>query len=96
MTRLMIDVPEDLAEKLRARAVQGGYADEQDYLRALIAADTDEGLPVSPTLVFHDKSELEKLLVEGLHSGDSGEISSGDWVEMRQSLRERFSNSNPK
>jgi Arc/MetJ-type ribon-helix-helix transcriptional regulator len=93
MTRLMIELPEDLEEKLHVRARQGGYADAQDYVRALIEADANElaGNGAPEHLTFHNKSELEKLLVQGIKSGDSREISAAEWDEKRRKLRERHS-----
>jgi antitoxin ParD1/3/4 len=93
MTRLMVDLPEDLEAKLQARAIQGGFADTQEYVRALIAADAAQlSRPVAPEhLTVGTKSDLEKMLIEGLESGDSSEITASEWDEKRRKLKERYS-----
>jgi antitoxin ParD1/3/4 len=94
MTRLMVDLPADLEAKLQARAVQGGFADPQEYVRALIVADAAQ-LPrtLAPEhLTIGTKSDLEKLLLEGLESGESAEITASEWDEKRQKLKDRYSN----
>jgi Arc/MetJ-type ribon-helix-helix transcriptional regulator len=92
MTRLMIDIPQDLEARLRVRALEGGYADAQDYVRALIEADTNGTAAVGAPehVTFQNKADLERLLIEGINSGDSREITPAEWDEKRRKLRERY------
>jgi antitoxin ParD1/3/4 len=93
MTRLMVDLPEDLEAKLQTRAIQEGFVDPQEYVRALIAADAAQlTRPLAPLhLTVSTKSELEKMLIEGLESGESSEMMASDWDEKRRKLKERYS-----
>jgi hypothetical protein len=75
--------------------IQGGYADTQDYLRALITADTDDASEVAgpPHLTFDTKAALEALLLEGMQSGDSKPITSSDWQAKRSALADKHTKS---
>jgi hypothetical protein len=89
----MIALSEDLDAKLRSRAAEAGYADPREYVRVLIAADADDSQEVDPQapphLRFGNKTELEKMLVEGLDSGPAKEITPAQWAEHRRKLQER-------
>ena len=65
----------------------------RDYVRALIAADAGElaQLPGLSHLTFKNKSQVEKLIVEGIRSGKSSEITAADWNEKRRQLAQRHS-----
>jgi hypothetical protein len=99
MTQMMIEVPEDLKAKLRTRAIQSGFSDTQQFVIALLEAGAGDGeagrLPVPAHLTFDSKSELEKMLVEGIKSGDFRDISPTEWNEKQARLKDRFSKPGP-
>jgi plasmid stability protein len=98
MSSLMIEMPDDLDSKLRIRAIECGFPTAEEYVRALIAADSDRSfeIPGPAHLTFNSKPELDRLLQEGIDSGDSGEITAAEWTEKRQRLIDRYSKSGAK
>jgi|HubBroStandDraft_4_1064222.scaffolds.fasta_scaffold429546_2 plasmid stability protein len=86
MTRLLIDLPEEVNAKLRARAAQAGYASAEEYIQVLITADAlDPGAPSH--LTFRTDQELEQFLVGRLGTEDAGEMTNGDFDAIRQRVR---------
>jgi hypothetical protein len=62
-------------------------------VRALITADTGSSAALSSPahVAFDTKSKAEKMVLEGLSSGESSEITAEDWNEKRRQLTLRHS-----
>jgi plasmid stability protein len=70
MTRLSIDLPEDVRRRLEARAARSGHMTVEAYVQALLTAEAEESLDNyagPPHLTFHTDAELEALLLDRLN-----------------------------
>jgi plasmid stability protein len=86
MTRLLINLPEEINVKLRARAAQAGYASAEEYIQVLIAADaSDPGAPSH--LTFRTDQELEEFLLSRLDTQDAGEMTDDAFDAIRQKVQ---------
>ena|ERR671913_1241014 len=88
MTRVSIELPEDLRAKAEARAAEAGHRDVGAYIESLIRADADEASedPGAPAhLTFDSREELEALLSERLKGGPSIEVTPEFWRNLRPS-----------
>jgi plasmid stability protein len=90
MTRLTLDLPEDLRSQLEARAARAGTSVEE-HVAALIREDLeadelDYGAP--DHLKVRSPEDLAAKLREGLESPAS-EMTAADWDDMRRQLLER-------
>jgi len=68
MTRIQLDLRDDLKAKAEVRAAETGHANVQEYLESLIEADAegaDFGAP--DHLKVQDEDQLERLLLERLN-----------------------------
>ncbi|HSU66088.1 MAG TPA: hypothetical protein VLJ39_04420 [Tepidisphaeraceae bacterium] len=75
MATAAIQISEELKELARQRALAAGYANVDEYVRALIVADTTP--PIS--------AELEAHLLRALES-PAREITPADWDRKRNAL----------
>src|SRR5688500_18182819 len=92
MTRVSIDIPDDLHGKVRARAAATGHATVEAYLEWLMRADAeqvDHGAPAHLRVI--SRAQLESLLQEALASPQR-EMTPADWDEKRRRLAERHRN----
>jgi hypothetical protein len=76
MTRLLIDLPDDLSGRVQTRAAEAGFASPEEYVRALIIADAAE---------FDAKAE--KILLQRIDAPDAGEMTAGDFEKIRDRVR---------
>lgn len=76
-----VQLPADLGEYILGRVAKGEYASAAEYLSSLVEADRDLQIEVTP--------ELERLLLEGLHSGPGRTISDEEWERKIQDLLAR-------
>ncbi|WP_435015489.1 ribbon-helix-helix domain-containing protein [Tundrisphaera sp. TA3] len=84
MDNLTVILPESLKPLIETSVAEGGYASIADYLRALVEED-------------HRRKEelhLEKLLLEGLNSGEGRLVTEEFWEERRRRILERYGNGN--
>jgi plasmid stability protein len=70
MTRLSIEVPDEVKSKLEARAARSGHANVEAYVGELLRAEAEEldedyGAPAH--LTFRSDRELEALLLESIN-----------------------------
>ena len=90
MTRLSINIPDELRSKMQARAAATGHDTLEQYLEWLVRADAeqvvDHGAP--PHLRIASRQHLESLLQEAIASPPR-EMTPADWDEKRQRLIER-------
>ena len=74
MSKVAIQIPDDIKRLADAQAAAAGYANVEDYVGALITAD---GNPIS--------AELESHLVAALQT-PAREMADADWMEKRRAL----------
>ena len=75
---LSVPVSDELDESIRKRMTEGGFGSMAEYLRHAVRLELERA----------DESKLEKLLLEGLDSGDGVEITR-DWLNAKRAeLRE--------
>jgi plasmid stability protein len=99
MTRLTLDIPDDLRRQLEARAAAAGHASVEEHVAALIREDLDasedERYGAPEHLNVRTPEELEAKLREGLDSAAS-EMTAADWDEMRRRFLRRHNAAEPR
>jgi plasmid stability protein len=90
MTRLTVELGDELVAKLSARAATSGH-DVESYVRAVLAEhiefeDIDYGAPAA--LSPRTPEEFDALMLEGLKS-PSHEMTDQRWAELHRRVRER-------
>ena len=75
-TELTISLPQPLKDFIDARVAEGRYATPSDYVRELLQ-EALEGAA---------EEHLEKLLLEGLESGEPIEVTPEFWQQLRAEL----------
>ncbi|MEL6441837.1 MAG: type II toxin-antitoxin system ParD family antitoxin [Cyanobacteria bacterium J06621_8] len=83
MTTLNISLPESMREFIDRQIDSGGYSTASEYIRHLIRLDQEKA----------EKKQIEKLLLEGLKSGEPVEITDDWWSQKRIELMERLDRS---
>lgn len=76
-TSMNISLPEALKEYVKERVAEEHYSNPSDYIRALIREDQKR----------QAERKLERLLVEGLGSGDPVALTPEDWQAIRREVR---------
>lgn len=80
MTTLNISLPESMRTFIEEQVHKGGYSTASEYIRHLIREEQERT----------DHRRLEELLLEGLDSGDSIQVTD-EWGEQKRvQLMERF------
>ncbi|WP_293128915.1 type II toxin-antitoxin system ParD family antitoxin [Microcoleus sp. bin38.metabat.b11b12b14.051] len=79
MTTLNISLPESMREFISEQVAKGGYSTTSEYIRHLIRQELERVA----------KIQLETLLLEGLDSGESIEITDEWWEQKRSELVEK-------
>jgi len=83
MTTLNISLPESMRDFISEQVAKGGYSTTSEYIRHLIRQELERVA----------KIQLETLLLEGLDSGESIEITDEWWEQKRSELVEKVRNS---
>ena len=73
MTTLNISLPDSMRTFIEQKVAQGGYSTASEYIRQLVPDDQKRAA----------QERLETLLMEGLESGPSREMTAEDWDELR-------------
>ena len=84
MTSINISVPQQMREWVDSQIESGRYGNVSEYFRHLIRKNQAE----------EAEKRLETLLLEGLESGESVELTPEFWEEKRQQLIKRFQKKN--
>jgi antitoxin ParD1/3/4 len=79
MTTLNISLPESMRDFISEQVAKGGYSTASEYIRHLIRQEIERVT----------KTQLETLLLEGLDSGESIEITDEWWEQKRTELVEK-------
>ncbi len=80
MTTVNISLPDSMRDFINEQVEKGGYSTTSEYIRHLIRQDLERV----------QKSRIEKLLLEGLDSGEVIEITDEWWEQKRSQLIERI------
>lgn len=80
MTSLNISLPNNLREWIDARIKNGDYSSASDYMRDLIRHDQNK------------YTDLEAILLEGIHSGEPIEVTASFWKMKNEQLKRHISN----
>jgi antitoxin ParD1/3/4 len=80
MTTLNISLTQDLRDFIEEQINKKGYSTASEYIRHLIRQDRED----------EQQKRLDNLLLEGLDSGDTIEITEAWWAEKRQQLMKRL------
>ncbi|RMH05437.1 MAG: type II toxin-antitoxin system ParD family antitoxin [Planctomycetota bacterium] len=72
MSTLNISLPDEMREFIDREMAAGGYATASEYIRSLIRQAQRE----------REQERLERLLVEGLESGEAIPVSEKFWGEL--------------
>ena len=89
MTRLSIDIPDELRRKMESRAAETGHGSLERYVNWLVredAASIDYGAP--DEVKVRSREELEARVHEALAS-PSREMTASDWDDLRRRLIDR-------
>jgi len=79
METLNVSMPGAMKKYVQERVASGGYGNTSEYVRDLIRAEQKQ----------RAKAELEALIMEGLNSGPSTEMTAEDWERLRERVRQR-------
>ncbi len=83
MTTLNISLPDSMRTFIEQKVAQGGYSTASEYIRQLVRDDQKRAA----------QERLETLLMEGLESGPSREMTAEDWDELRRRVWQRHAES---
>lgn len=81
METMNIALPESMKSFVQERVAEGGYSSASEYVRALIRADQKRRV----------EERIDGLLLEGLHSGESIEVTPEYWEAKKKRLTEKLS-----
>jgi hypothetical protein len=100
MTRISIELTEDLRRKAEARAAASGHASVERYIESLVEADTvadvdDENYGAPEHLTISSQDDLQTKLLEGVESGPVVEMTEHEWASIRQEVAERIGDRRP-
>ena len=79
MTTLNISLPESMRDFISEQVAKGGYSTASEYIRHLLRQELERVA----------KTQLETLLLEGLDSGESIEITDEWWEQKRNEIVEK-------
>jgi antitoxin ParD1/3/4 len=86
MTTMNISLPDSMRTFIDQKVTQGGYSTASEYIRQLVRDDQKRAA----------QQRLEALLMEGLESGPSHEMTAEDWDELRRRVWQRHAESGGK
>jgi antitoxin ParD1/3/4 len=85
MTTLNISLPDSMRTFVEEQIAKGEYSTASEYIRHLIRQAQKQA----------EKERLETLLIEGLESGESIEVTDEWWDEKRNQLVDRLRRKQP-
>jgi antitoxin ParD1/3/4 len=75
-----ISLPDVMRTYIEEKVTDGGYSSISEYFRELVRQDQKR----------QAAERLETMLLEGLNSGNATEMTSDDWEDIRQAVREKI------
>ena len=85
MPSVNISLSEKLKKYVESQIQSGDFSNVSEYFRSLVRDHQKRAA----------QDFLEQFLLEGLESGNDGQMTAGDWEELRQAARRR-ARTNPK
>ena len=82
MTQISITLPDILDVYVQEQVIIGQYSSPGDYIKDLIQQDRDR------------RSQLEELALAGIVSGTATPMTSEDWQEIRNAVRQNLEHGN--
>jgi antitoxin ParD1/3/4 len=79
MTTMNISLPAAMRKFVEKQVSEEGYSTASEYIRTLVREEQKRKA----------KEKLESLILEGLNSGESIEVTPEYWEEIRRRLQER-------
>jgi antitoxin ParD1/3/4 len=86
MTTMNISLPDSMRAFIEQKVAQAGYSTASEYIRQLVREDQKRVT----------QERLETLLIEGIESGPSREMTAEDWEELRRRVWQRHAESEGK
>jgi antitoxin ParD1/3/4 len=86
MTTMNISLPDSMRAFIEQKIAQSGYSTASEYIRQLVREDQKRAA----------QERLEALLMEGLDSGPSREMTKEDWEDLRRRVWQRHAESGSK
>lgn len=80
MTSINISLPDSMRAYVEQQVASGGYSSASEYFRELVRQDQKRKAD----------EHLEAMLLEGLSSGTATAMTTQDWEDVRQAVRERI------
>nr|WP_089126797.1 type II toxin-antitoxin system ParD family antitoxin [Tolypothrix sp. NIES-4075] len=80
MTSINISLPDSMRAYVDQQVANGGYSSVSEYFRELVRQDQKQ----------KENERLEAMLLEGLNSGTATAMTTQDWEDVRQAVRERI------
>lgn len=83
-TSITIDLSKETKEFIDQQAAANGFGSSADYVRSLLRAEEERAW----------RKEIERLALEGLHSGPMTPFTKQDWEDIRGQVMERLAKKN--
>ncbi|HLO86600.1 MAG TPA: type II toxin-antitoxin system ParD family antitoxin [Nostocaceae cyanobacterium] len=80
MKSMNISLPDNMRAYVEEQVAQGGYSSASEYFRELVRQDQKQKA----------NERLQTMLLEGLNSGNATEMTTQDWEDIRQAVREKI------
>lgn len=93
---MTITLPDEMREEVEAKAKASGFADVTAFVAALVldhdpsARDIPDDYSGPPELTPRNREDLQRMLDEGMASGDPVIADDAFWAERRRVLRQRM------
>jgi antitoxin ParD1/3/4 len=84
MSTVNISLPESMRPFIERMVVKGGFGSADEYVQRLVSEDQKRA----------SQERLEALLLEGIESGPSVEMTQEYWAEKKARLLEQIGNTN--
>lgn len=94
MTRLSIELADDVKEKLEAQAARWGHVSVEEYVQAVLSAEAEElqeDYNAPSRVTYSNSDELEAVLAARMKNPAPGIEATPDyWANLKKSVAERY------
>jgi hypothetical protein len=85
---MTITIPDELRAKAEERAKRYGFASVEEYVMDFLEGEDDTVVvPPGSLVAGYPREELEKLLMEGINSGNPVKADENYWNALREKIR---------
>ena len=85
MTTLNISFPDSMQSFIQEKIAKGGYGSADEYIRQLVSEDQKRAA----------WDRLESLVLEGVDAGESQEMTSADWEDLKRKVVQNHAEGKP-